>query len=160
MYKKILIGIDNSDDSMRAVEKAIEIQRNENSEIVVFHSVVHHFSEFLSNMETTGGLYNTTANYSDSGLISFQIRKSVIDEGKRLLKEVEEIFDKVGAEVETRLIFDIEPQYYIKKQVKEEEFDLVILGCKGHHSKLRRTFLGTIPEYVINNTDKDVLIIK
>ena len=145
---------------MRAVEKAIEFQKNENSKIVVFHSVVHHFSEFLSNMETSGGLYNAPPSYNDSGLISFQIRQSVVDEGKKLLKQVEEIFNKAGAVVETRLIFDIEPQYYIKKQVREEEFDLVILGCKGHHSKLRRTFLGTIPEYVINNTDKDVLIIK
>ena len=160
MYKKILIGIDNSEDSMRAVEKAIEFQKNEDSEIVVFHSIVHHFSEYLSNMETSLGLYNAPPNYNDSGLISFQIRQSVVDEGKNLMKEVEEIFNKAGVVVETRLIFDIEPQYYIKKQVKEEEFDLVILGCKGHHSKLRRTFLGTIPEYVINNTDKDVLIIK
>ena len=86
MYKKILIGIDNSEDSMRAVEKALEFQKNEDSEIVVFHSIVHHFSEYLSNMETSLGLYNAPPNYNDSGLISFQIRQSVVDEGKNLMK--------------------------------------------------------------------------
>ncbi len=43
---------------------------------------------------------------------------------------------------------------------EEENFDLVILGCRGKHSKLKRTFLGTIPDKVINNAPCDVLIVR
>ena len=66
----------------------------------------------------------------------------------------------MNQKVETRLIYNTMPEDYIKKIVKEEEFDLVILGCKGDHSKLRRTFLGTVPDKVINEAPCDVLIVR
>ncbi|MFX1574729.1 MAG: universal stress protein, partial [Promethearchaeota archaeon] len=45
MFKKILIGIDNSEESFRAVNRVIEIQENFDGEIVAFHSVAHNISK-------------------------------------------------------------------------------------------------------------------
>jgi nucleotide-binding universal stress UspA family protein len=70
---------------------------------------------------------------------------------------VERLFEEAGAPIDTRVIFDKEPDDYIKEQVKEEEFDLVILGCKGEHSTIKRV-IGTVPEKVLNDVACDVLI--
>lgn len=80
--------------------------------------------------------------------------------GIDLLKETEKFFDKSISSVESRLIEDLNPQEYISKIVKEENFDLVIIGSKGHHSKAKEIFLGTVSTHVSKNTPCDVLIVR
>ncbi|MFX1456161.1 MAG: universal stress protein [Promethearchaeota archaeon] len=144
----MLVGVDESQDAMNAVKKALELKKRDNSEVVVFHSVNHHYSEYSPNFSLTGAS------------ISFLIHEDYINIGKEILKKVEELFTNDGQIVETRLIIDVPPESYIKNITEEEDFDLIILGCNGKHSKLRRTFLGTIPNNVINNTSCDVLIVR
>ncbi len=152
MYKKILVGVDESKDSIDAVKKAIEFQKTHQSEVVVFHSVVHSLSEMAPVFSPLAG---------GSATISYNIHEDNINLGKRILKDVEDMFSDPNLKVETRLIFDVPPEDYIKKKTIEEGFDLIILGCKGAHSKLARTFIGTIPNSVVNNaTSVDVLIVR
>jgi nucleotide-binding universal stress UspA family protein len=62
--------------------------------------------------------------------------------------------------VETRLIEDLSPSEYITKIVNEENFDLVVIGSKGHHSKIKEIFLGTVSSHVLKNASCDVLIVR
>jgi len=151
MYKKILLGVDNSDLSMKVVEKAIELYKRDNSEIVIFHSVIQKLGDLSP---TFGQPVNPAVN------ITYDLHHDRIKQAEKLLKDIEAKFEKENVPVETRLELYIGPQYYIEKQVEEEDFDLVLLGCNGEHSKLRRTFSGTVPEHVLNNAKSDVLIIK
>ena len=151
MYKKILVGVDRSDHAMKAINKAIELYNKNNSEIVVFHSVIHKIADFAPIM---------TQDIYPGGRIIYELRNNRENEGQELLDEVKGIFEEAHVPVETRLKYDIGPQYYIERQVENEDFDLVLLGCAGEHSKLKRTFLGTVPEYVLNNASCDVLIVK
>ncbi len=151
MYKKILLGMDQSYDALHAAKKAIEFQKRDNSEVVGFHSVLHHLSELNMNHFYPKG---------SSGAIALTVHNDYIKRGEDILNELKKLFNKSNAKVETRLIFDIPPEDYINKTVEEEGFDLVILGCKGHHSKLSRILLGTIPNKVINNTSSDVLVVR
>ena len=151
MFKKILLGVDISENSMKAVDKVIEIQKETNSEVVLFHSFLHHISE----LRPTFGM----SSVPDTSL-SYEIHNDIVKEGTKLLDDIKKKFESKGLKVETRRIFDFGPEYYIEERVKEEGFDLVVLGCGGKHSKLRRTFVGTVPEYVINRVDVDVLIAK
>jgi nucleotide-binding universal stress UspA family protein len=151
MFKKILLGVDSSKNSMKAVDKVIEIQKETNAEVIVFHSFLHHITELRPTFATRA--------VADSSL-SYEIHNDYLKEGTKLLEEIEQKFDAKGLKVETRRIFDFGPEYYIEEKVKDEGYDLVVLGCGGKHSKLRRTFIGTVPEYVINHIDVDVLIAK
>ena len=151
MFKKILLGVDRSENSMKAVDKVIEIQKEADSEVVLFHSFLHHISELRPSFGV-----NSVPDTS----LSYEIHKDIVREGTKLLDDVKQKFESKGLKVETRRIFDFAPEHYIEKRVKEEGFDLVVLGCGGKHSKLRRTFVGTVPEYVINHVDADVLIAK
>ena len=151
LFKKILVGVDISENSMKAVDKVIEIQKESDSEVVLFHSFLHHISE----LRPTFGV-----NPGPATSLSYEIHNDIVREGTKLLDDVKQKFESKGLKVETRRIFDFGPEYYIEERVKEEGFDLVVLGCGGKHSKLRRTFVGTVPEYVINHVDVDVLIAK
>ena len=151
MYKKIILGVDSSENSMKAVDKVMEIQKETGSEVVVFHSFLHHITELRPTFVGRG--------VPDTSL-SYEIHNDIVKEGTKLLDDIKDKFETKGLKVEIRRIFDFGPEYYIEERVKEEGFDLVVLGCGGKHSKLRRTFVGTVPEYVINHVDVDVLIAK
>jgi len=70
------------------------------------------------------------------------------------------MFDNSISPVETRLIEDLSPDEYILNVVNKENFDLVIIGSKGHHSKLKEIFLGTVSTQFSKNTPCDVLIVR
>lgn len=90
-------------------------------------------------------------------VITFHLQPEIVSVAKRALNKVESLFKDTNASIETRIIYDKEPDDYIKEQVKEEGFDLVILGCEGEHSTLKRV-IGTVPEKVLNQVPCDVLI--
>ena len=151
MYKKIILGVDESEDSMKAAEKVMVLQKENDAKVVIFNSVLHHISDLRPAFGTSP---------VPDGYLQYEVDRDRANAATVLLDELKNKYKAEGLEVETRIIYDFGPQYYIEKQVKEENFDLVVLGCKGEHSKLRRTIVGTVPEYVINHVDVDVLIAK
>ena len=44
--------------------------------------------------------------------------------------------------------------------MKEEGFDLVVIGTKGIHSKLRQILLGSVAQRVVKNAPCDVLVVR
>ncbi len=44
--------------------------------------------------------------------------------------------------------------------IEKEGFDLVVLGCEGYHSKLRRILSDKIPDKVLNKAPADILIVR
>jgi len=152
MYKKIILGVDDSEGSMKAVEKVLSMQKESGFEVVIFHSVLHHITDL------TPTFFGT--NISTETSIRYEVDQDRNRSANKLLEDIKQKFTNEGLKVDTRIIYDFGPQYYIEDQVKKEGFDLVVLGCKGEHSKLRRTVIGTVPEYVINHVNVDLLIAK
>ena len=136
IYNKILIGIDESEESKKAVKRVIEIQKDFGGDTVVFHSVLHGFASRES------------------------IKEEDMKEGKKILSNVEKIFKDVNLSIETRLIEDVHPEDFIKEVVEKEKFNLVVLGNKGKHKLLRRSVIGSIPANVMNSVLCDVLVIR
>jgi nucleotide-binding universal stress UspA family protein len=116
--------------------------------VVIFHSIVHKLTQLTPIIGKVSGTS-----------LSYEFHQDQIDTANRILDDVKTLFDKSNAKVETRLINYKEPSDYIKEVVKEEGFDLVILGCQGEHSRVQRV-LGTVPERVLNDTSCDVLIVR
>lgn len=151
MYKKVLIGVDGSEDAHKALKKVIDFYQKWQCEIVAFHSTKHHMIPLTTPLFG----YSSQMTLTSYSTISEEYTKV----GNKILEETKKIFQKEEIPVETRLIEDIEPEKYIIDKVKEENFDLVILGSKGHHSKVYK-LLGTVASHVTNNADCDVLIIR
>ncbi|MGV9203683.1 MAG: universal stress protein [Promethearchaeia archaeon] len=152
MYKKILLGIDDSADSQRAIDRVIDLKKAHNSEVVIFHSV-----ETSVILPMNVPLINTGTGTLISAT---EIKAEKVQRGTMLLENAKKRFEKHSLPVKVGLIRDQKPEDYIYKAVKEEGFDLVVLGCEGNHSKIRRILKDTIPDKVLNRAPADLLIVR
>ncbi len=177
IYEKILIAMDNSDDAFRAARRVVEIVKDQNSkrkiaqnnkqevsmkvknslEVVAFHSTEHRKlpEKIALCVPSSFG-----PSYSIPSVDYRKLQEEYELHGTKILKKIEEIFEKNHIDIETRLISDEEPEDYIEKVVEEENFDLIVLGSKGEHSKLEQIFSGTIAQKVVNDVPCDVLIVR
>jgi nucleotide-binding universal stress UspA family protein len=153
--------MDNSDDAFRGAKTALELVKNQNGtklpEIIAFHSTEHR------NLSEKIALYVPSSfglNYTIPPTDYRKIKKEYELYGKKILKKVEEIFEKNNIDIKTRLITDEKPEDYIEKVVEENNIDLVVLGSKGEHTKIEQIFSGTIAQKVVNNVPCDVLIVR
>ena len=149
MYNKILLATDGSDIANRAVEKVIQIQKSWNSKVVVFFSIKH------SIIPEVVVLASPAYGHLNTFLDDLEVKK----EGKKMLEDIQLQFNKKGLLVETRLIEEEDPEDYITRIVDEEDFDLVVLGGKGAHSKLRKIIIGSVTDKVVKHAPCDVLVI-
>lgn len=149
LYKKILLATDGSHHAHNAAEKAVEFQKIWNSRVVIIHSIKDNRlpSEIYPNIETLYSKYST-------------LEEVYKEAGKRLLNKTKKMFGANQYSVETRLIEENSPENYIRRVVEEENFDLVILGSRGQHSKIKKVLLGTVSSKVSKNVPCDVLIVK
>jgi len=149
IYKKILFATDGSPHSDIAAKQIVEFQKEWNCKIVVFHSLKH--NKYLSLFHSDNNLLSMDYRSKE------ELRKEL---GKEILKQTKKIFDRANISVESRLIENEDPEDYIKRRVKEEEFDLVVLGFNGHDSKSQKSFLATRSIKILKHTPCDVLIIR
>jgi len=148
IYKKILLATDGSTHAKNAVKKAVIFQRLCKCNVVIIHSIKDNRvpSELYPNIE------NLYSKYSS-------LEEIYKEAGEKLLNSTKKLFEANQSLIETRLIEKETAEDYIKHIVDEEDFDLVILGSQGHHSKLKKV-LGTVSIKVSKNASCDVLIVK
>ncbi|MEJ2250542.1 MAG: universal stress protein [Candidatus Lokiarchaeota archaeon] len=158
MYKKILVGIDGSKHSNKALLKAIEIQKLNNAKVVVFHSVEHHAVPTGMFMGPSQSSIPPIYDISDPNIK--RIKEVYEKNGQAFLNNAERIFTEEGIQVETRLVYEDDPVSYIKKVVEKQDFDIVVVGSKGAHSFLEEITLGSVADKVLRHIPCDVLIVK
>lgn len=156
MFSKILVGLDNSDDARRAVKKAMKLQKKFDSKVVIFHSLQHRILDRLQPL--TVPMVNGPS-VAPIAVSAADVRRLNEKKGRKLLEDVKKEFELELLPVETRLITDVDPEDYIERTVQDEGFDLVIIGCKGEHSKVKRIF-GTVAEKVLNRAPCDVMVVR
>lgn len=144
--KKILVPIDGSPASENAAEKAIDLAKKYNSE-VVFISVVD--SRF-------------TYTYDVGGIISIPINKP--DYTEELMKLQSKILDFYFTKFESseiaikKVVVSGEPHEEIIKYAETENCDLIVMGRRGF-SKVKRFFVGSITQRVISDSHCPVLVV-
>jgi nucleotide-binding universal stress UspA family protein len=162
MYSKILVATDGSEYSLKAAKRAADFSKQFGSKVLIFHSIRHHMTPqliplFLPPFTST----DTTQQYKIPKDDYLKIERQYQEAGKLLLAETLKVFQKTCVEnVEAKLVLDDEPFEFVKQMVEREKYDLVIVGCKGHHSKLRSTFMGTVAQKIMNEVPCDVLIVR
>ena len=146
--KKILCATDHSKNSAYAFYYAIEVARKSDAKIVILHVV-----EFLPRaIHPVGGEHG-----------HFEIEKIDTELTKtNLHKFCEKAETKVGSpcvELVSNTIIRIGyPVEEILEVADEEGCDLIILGTHGK-GFLKRTFLGSVSDAVLQRTQKPVLLI-
>ncbi len=149
---KILVCVDGSEQSKRALEKASMIAEGcKADEVAIIH--VYDHSQDITRI----------ASYKDLTAEEVEKFKNMVEKHKEdqkdILEEALKFFE--GKNFKARTIFrEGHPAREIVSVACEEEFDLIVLGSRGL-SGLQRIFLGSVSSAVIQQAkNSDVLTVK
>lgn len=140
--KRILIAIDGSENSKKALIKAREVASFNMSDVFILTVIENHKGNPLSADEEN---YNETT-------------KSNILSGEEILKEALEIFNDYDGRVKADYRVGDTAEKIIQV-VEEKNIDLIVMGRRGLGT-FSRAFLGSISNRVLNNVRTSVLIVK
>jgi len=161
MYKKILIPIDNSSYSAYCTELGIKMAEKFNSFLVgchVYDATLH--QKRFRDMEK--GL---PPKYQDEQELQRQreLHTSLINQGLRMISESYlDVFRKkcASANVQhTSVLLEGKNYHEIIKEVRDEQYDLVIIGLLGLAS-VDESIIGSVCERVVRRVNTDVVIVK
>ena len=140
--KKILVSVDGSENSKKALIKAKEIAELKTSDVYIL-TVVENLK---------GNPYTVSQDYQN------ETTKTNIQRGEEILKEAIEMFkDYPGLVKADYKVGDIVDK--IIEVAEEKDVDLIVMGRRGLGT-FSRAFLGSISNKVLNNVNKSVLIVK
>lgn len=142
MYKRILIPVDGSETSNRAVTAALQMARENGGRV----RLVHGLDELA---------YLTGYEYSADLL------KSARDQGVRVLDDAMEMARSAGVPADTKLVETAGRRLgeLVAEEAAHWEADLVVVGTHGRRG-LSRVLLGSGAEQVIRLAPVPVLAVR
>jgi nucleotide-binding universal stress UspA family protein len=130
--ERILVPIDFSDGSTKALDYAIFLAKKFDSEITLLHTIT---------------LSRGDINEID-GLKSYDEYMHMREDEKRLkLEKTSSQVQGEGIRINKELLKDFSAADSILKYITQKDFDLVVMGTHGHKG-LKRFFLGSVAEKV------------
>ncbi|MDN6161950.1 MAG: universal stress protein [Atopostipes sp.] len=140
--KKILVAVDGSDNSKRALSEAKRYAQMTEAEVTILTVLEHTFALH----------YSSPSDSVDNGELNRE------EAGQAILKEALTFFQDFEGEVHTSLRNGY-PASELLEEADDGNFDLIVMGSRGL-SAFSRTFLGSVSNKVLNYSDADVLIVR
>ena len=138
-FQRIVLPVDGSDGSARAVAKALSLAKETGVDITALY--VMEFPYIAS----------VDMNFSYPDIIEI-IKKR----GNGVLDKVKKQGLKLGVSVKTKLVEGIPDDQIIKEAKKD---DLIVMGCKGR-TALSRILVGSVCEKVLHHSKSPVMVIR
>jgi nucleotide-binding universal stress UspA family protein len=155
LFKKILVPLDGSEHSLKALETAIQIAKKFSGKITLIHIYSVTVSSVIMPEPTTltpsGVPVMTPAEASKIVEATRKAGASILTDGEQKVKSE-------GIQVETLLV-EGQVVHEIVKTAKEGNFELIAMGARGI-SKIREILLGSVSDGVIRSTPCPVLVVK
>lgn len=139
--EKILVPVDGSKHSRRALEYACSLSEKFNSTVYVLHVVP---------------MISTPSPYGD--LTADQPYIALENAGEEILKDCKKFAEDLNCEIET-LIARGDPAEQIINTALESDVDLVVMGRRGIGG-LKRLLLGSVSDRVVQHLNCPVLLVK
>jgi len=144
--KKILVPVDGSSFAMNAVNEAKKLAEAFGSEIVLLTVVNYNLK---SDVMYTGGVTD----------IQPVVVRAKADAEKNLADAMKALGD-LGSKTKTELLYG-DPADQILDYLKTNDVDYVVMGSAGMgFSSLRRLFVGSVTNKILQNVSQPVLIVK
>jgi nucleotide-binding universal stress UspA family protein len=143
VFRNILVAIDGSRESDKAIEVAVELALKLEAKITFLHVV---------NVPELGEVPGTSEK-SDKA-----IRDRLIEAGKKTLEKATQIARKSKVIASEKISFGY-PADTIAKEASALNVDLIAMGSKGT-TGIRRVMLGSTAEKVLRWSSVPVLIVK
>jgi nucleotide-binding universal stress UspA family protein len=144
LFSKILVGLDGSEYSLKALDFAADLAKKYQSQLVLVHVVMRQI--YAINPPEAGVLAGTA------------IVRELEEDGKAILAKGEETVKAKGIPVETRLKQGVPAEELLRATV-DEKADLIVLGSRGL-SQVRAFFLGSVSDKVSHHAKCPALIVR
>ncbi|WXG43575.1 MAG: universal stress protein [Promethearchaeati archaeon SRVP18_Atabeyarchaeia-1] len=142
-FKNILVAIDGSKESDRAVEVAVELAEKLGSKITFLHVV-------------------SLPEFAETRIVDDKIEKKIqdalVDAGKKILGRATRISQAKRVSASEKLVVGY-PSTTIETEAGKLGADLIVMGSKGT-AGVRRMLIGSTAEKVIRFSSIPVLVIK
>ena len=148
-FSKIVVGIDGSEESMKAAEYAISIAKLYNAEL-----------NAITVLTSDIGYIYSSPGVESPPLTVKEIVLLAEDEAKKWFDEIKEKANKKGIQLKTESIVAKKSLLNtILEYVEEHNINLVVAGTRGR-SGIKKMLLGSIASGLITYSPCPVLVIK
>jgi nucleotide-binding universal stress UspA family protein len=148
MYKRILVPIDGSDTSKKALTVAVVLAREQSASIHIVH------------------VCDETPVYVSMDTLPFPpaaVMESMRKEGETILLDAVTSAREAGVEADGQLIVIHHADQRVSEAIEQEaengHADLIVIGTHGRRG-FRRLLLGSVAENLIRISTKPVLLIR
>ncbi|MGA3193064.1 MAG: universal stress protein [Candidatus Bathyarchaeia archaeon] len=155
MFDKVLVALDGSEHSERALETAIQIAKKFRAKMTILHVYSVTVPAVIAPEPTT--LTPAGVPVVTSAEVAKMVEAARMV-GNRLLTGGEQKAKSANVRVET-VLREGNTVQEIVALAKEGEFDLIVMGARGI-SRIRELLMGSVSEGVIKNAHCPVLVVK
>ncbi|MFF2449627.1 universal stress protein [Neobacillus sp. NPDC058068] len=163
MYNHILIGFDDSEDSMKALERAAQFYTlNPNCKITVAHVIQQQIYNMAYNYNypvvpsIDGGIYPSQIPLSENELPP-EAQETILD--SQILDHAKSFLRRQGVPAEFESLGGKPINDDLCDFASEQDVDLIIVGNSGKGA-LQKLLEGSVSEKVMKKAEMDVLIVK
>jgi nucleotide-binding universal stress UspA family protein len=151
IFSKILVPVDGSINSMKAIDYAVNLAEKYKSEIIALH-VLYSQSGFAFHKETVAGTI-TSSSLNDLNLEAKQ-------EAEKWFKEINKRAEKMNVQIKTEVVFTvISIVEGILTHAEKENIDLIIIGSKGK-SGWKKLIVGSVASGISTYAHCPILIVR
>lgn len=146
MFQNILVPLDFSESSVRALRLAVKVARSSNGSLTLLHV----------------GMV-PAAVYGELGAYGFTPPADLLAAHERMVQEQEHVLRRIATEeIPTDVSWRVEMREgfapeEIAAVLKEGEYDLLVMGTHGR-TGLQRVMLGSVAERVLRQATVPVLV--
>jgi nucleotide-binding universal stress UspA family protein len=147
MFKRMLVAVDGSKTSLKALDKAIELQKVMPEAEILILCVYKHHSLFEASLSI-----GRPSDMDIPDKVLSEYAKEVVNHAKELAKEH-------GATKVRGFVKAGKPSRAIIKFAQEKEADLIVVGTMGTNSDKDGIFLGSVSHRVASHAKCPVLVV-
>lgn len=140
-FNKLLIAVDDSEFSLTAARKGIELAQQLNAQL----ALVYVIDDAL-----------TTANL-DGGIVPEEWNRLMTIEAERTFANIEELY--TGGKEVMKFIPKGTPREEILNMAEAFEADMIVMGTHGH-TGLQHLLIGSTAEWTVRHSTIPVLVVK
>lgn len=148
MYKHILVAIDDSETSKKALDEAILLAKFHDATLEIVHAV----DESLLQSVSAHGAALANAE---------PLQKAMTENAQAVLDQAKEAAAAEGVTSQTRLLIsqDLHVADQIAEIAEHNNVDLLVMGSHGRRG-FRRLLLGSVAENVLRKVGISILIVR
>ena len=147
----ILVCVDGSTESVKAVVKAVEIADGCRIDDV---AVLHVYQP--KDMVITG--YSPKDHFEHETARLKEENEAIVAEAEKILRHAALRFQEKGIEPK-QILKEGHPAHTISQLAEEDGYDLIVMGSRGSGG-LKKMLLGSVSNAVIQETHASVLVVK